>query len=39
MDNKIVLKINFSMDLINKTIKKYSSYFNEFLSLQVINFF
>lgn len=29
MDEKIVLKINFSIDLLNKNIKKYSGYFNE----------
>ena len=29
MDNRIVLKINFSIDLINKNMKKYSGYFNE----------
>ena len=30
MDSKIVVKINFSLDIINKNIKKYSGYFNEF---------
>ena len=29
MDEKIVLKINFSIDFLNKNIKKYSGYFNE----------
>ena len=29
MDDGIVLKINFSIDLLNKNIKKYSGYFNE----------
>ena len=29
MDEKIVLKIYFSINLINKSIKKYSGYFNE----------
>ena len=29
MDNRIVLKINFSIDILNNNIKKYSGYFNE----------
>ena len=29
MDENIVLKINFSIDFLNKNIKKYSGYFNE----------
>ena len=29
MDEKIVLKINFSIDFLNKNIKRYSGYFNE----------
>ena len=29
MNRKIVVKINFSLDIINKSIKKYSGYFNE----------
>jgi len=29
MDRKIVVKINFSLGIINKSIKKYSGYFNE----------
>ena len=29
MDRKIVVKISFSLDIINKSIKKYSGYFNE----------
>jgi len=29
MDSRIVVKINFSLKIINKSIKKYSGYFNE----------
>ncbi|QEE17360.1 hypothetical protein DSAG12_03193 [Promethearchaeum syntrophicum] len=29
MDRKIVVKISFSIDIINKSIEKYSGYFNE----------
>ena len=29
MDRKIVVKISFSIDLINKSLEKYSGYFNE----------